>query len=143
SKVPGLTGGLQFVGVDGHPRSQYTPDRNNWGPRVGMAFQANSKTVVRLGYGHLFGISPQESIGTVGPYGFRVENTWQTSADGGLTPLNLLRNPYPLRIQASTRRGERTGHGSRRTYSSADPSHFHSMVDAMELHNPARASIRH
>jgi hypothetical protein len=24
-----------------------------------------------------------------------VENTWQTTGDGGLTPLNLLRNPYP------------------------------------------------
>jgi hypothetical protein len=99
SKVPGLTGGLQFVGVDGHPRSQYTPDRNNWGPRLGLAYQANSKTVFRLGYGHLFGISPQEAIGTVGPYGFRVENTWQTTGDGGLTPLNLLRNPYPSGFQ--------------------------------------------
>ncbi len=95
SKFPGLTGGLQFVGVDGHPRYQYIPDRNNWGPRFGLAYQALPKTVIRMGYGHLFGLSPQEAIGTVGPYGFRVENTWQTSADGGLTPLNLLRNPYP------------------------------------------------
>ncbi len=99
SAFPGLKGGLQFVGVGGHPRSQYTPDRNNWGPRVGLAYQANSKTVVRLGYGHLFGITPQEAIGTVGPYGFRVENTWQTTGDGGLTPLNLLRNPYPSGFQ--------------------------------------------
>jgi hypothetical protein len=99
SKVPGLTGGLQFVGVDGHPRSQYTPDRNNWGPRLGLAYQLNGKTVIRMGYGHLFGISPQEAIGTVGPYGFRVENTWQTSGDGGLTPLNPLRNPYPSGFQ--------------------------------------------
>ncbi|MBI3698298.1 MAG: TonB-dependent receptor [Acidobacteria bacterium] len=95
SKFPGLAGGLQFVGVDNHARSQYTPDRNNWSPRLGLAYQATPKTVIRMGYGHLFGLSPQEAIGTVGPYGFRVENTWQTSADGGLTPLNLLRNPYP------------------------------------------------
>ena len=99
SKVPGLKGGLQFVGVDGHPRSQYTPDRNNFGPRIGLAYQMTPKTVIRAGYGHLFGLSPQEAIGTVGPYGFRVENTWQTSADGGLTPLNLLRNPYPNGFQ--------------------------------------------
>ena len=94
-KSPGLVGGLQFVGVGSNPRRQYTPDRNNWAPRVGLAYQATAKTVIRMGYGHLFGLSPQEAIGTVGPYGFRVENTWQTSADGGLTPLNLLRNPYP------------------------------------------------
>lgn len=47
----------------------------------------------------MFGISPQEAIGTVGLYGFRVENTWQTSGDGGMTPLNLLRNPYPNGLQ--------------------------------------------
>ena len=99
TKFPGLKGGLQFVGVDGHPRSQYIPDRNNFGPRLGLAYQVTPQTVVRMGYGHLFGISPQEAIGTVGPYGFRVENTWQTTADGGLTPLNLLRNPYPNGFQ--------------------------------------------
>ncbi len=95
SKFPGLKGGLQFVGVDGHSRHQFTPDRNNLGPRLGLAFELSSKTVLRMGYGHMFGLSPQEAMGTVGPYGFRVENTWQTTADGGLTPLNLLRNPYP------------------------------------------------
>jgi len=95
SKVSGLTGGLQFVGVDGHSRGQFIPDRNNLGPRIGLAYQLTSKTVIRMGYGNLFGLSPQEAMGTVGPYGFRVENTWQTTADGGLTPLNLLRNPYP------------------------------------------------
>jgi hypothetical protein len=99
SKFPGLTGGLQFVGVAGHPRSQYIPDRNNWGPRFGLALQVTSKTVIRMGYGHMFGLSPQEAIGTVGPYGFRVENTWQTTGDGGLTPLNLLKNPYPSGFQ--------------------------------------------
>jgi len=95
SKFPGLKGGLQFVGVDGHSRHQFTPDRNNFGPRLGLAFELSSKTVLRMGYGHMFGLSPQEAMGTVGPYGFRVENTWQTTADGGLSPLNLLRNPYP------------------------------------------------
>jgi len=99
SKVSGLTGGLQFVGVDGHSRSQFIPDRNNLGPRIGLAYQLTPKTVIRMGYGNLFGISPQEALGTVGPYGFRVENTWQTTADGGLTPLNLLRNPYPNGFQ--------------------------------------------
>ncbi len=95
-KFPGLAGGLQFVGVEGHPRSQYIPDRNNWSPRLGLAYQATSQTVIRMGYGHLFGLSPQEAIGTVGPFGFRLENPWQTSVDNaGLLPLNLLRNPYP------------------------------------------------
>jgi hypothetical protein len=96
-KVPGypnLAGGVVFVGVDDNPRSQYNWDRNNWAPRVGFAYQADSKTVIRGGYGHVFGPSNQAAQGTVGPFGFRTENPWVTSLDG-ITPFNLLRNPYP------------------------------------------------
>ena len=87
-------GGVVFVGVDGRSRHQYIWDRNNFGPRLGLAYQVNSKTVVRTGYGHVFGPSNQAAQGTVGPFGFRTENLWVTTLDG-ITPFNLLRNPYP------------------------------------------------
>ncbi|MBI3680103.1 MAG: TonB-dependent receptor [Acidobacteria bacterium] len=96
-KVPGfpnLSGGVRFVGVDGNPRTQYRIDRNNWAPRVGLAWQATRKTVIRTAYGHIFGPSNQAAQGTVGPFGFRVEYPWVTSLDG-ITPYNLFRNPYP------------------------------------------------
>jgi hypothetical protein len=32
-------------------RAQVNPDRNNWAPRVGIAYSLNPKTVVRTGYG--------------------------------------------------------------------------------------------
>ncbi|GAB4404659.1 MAG: hypothetical protein OHK0021_17010 [Bryobacter sp.] len=32
-------------------RALIRPDRNNWAPRIGMALQANSKTVIRAAYG--------------------------------------------------------------------------------------------
>ena len=89
-----LRGGLVFVNVGGTPRHQYTADRNNFAPRLGLAYQALPKTVIRMGYGHMFGISAQQALGTVGADGFRVNNTWVTSLDG-VTPLNLLRHPYP------------------------------------------------
>ncbi len=91
---PNLKGGVRFVGVDGNPRHQYFKDTNNLAPRLGLAYQLNPKTVVRAGYSHIFGPSNQAAQGTVGPFGFRIEYPWQTTVDG-ITPFNLLRNPYP------------------------------------------------
>ena len=91
---PDLKGGVVFVGVDGRSRYQYNWDTNNIAPRLGLSFQADQKTVVRAGYSHIFGPSNPGAQGTVGPFGFRTENLWVTSIDG-ITPLNLLRNPYP------------------------------------------------
>lgn len=101
-RVPGLgeiTGGVRFVGVDGNPRTQFHKDLNNFGPRIGFAYQATSKTVIRAGYGHFFGPSRQGAQGTVGPFGFRVEYPWVSTVDG-ITPFNLLRNPYPEGFRA-------------------------------------------
>jgi hypothetical protein len=61
---------------------------------VGIAYQITLKTVIRAGYAHVFGPSNQAAQGTVGPFGFRVEYPWVTTIDN-ITPLNLLRNPYP------------------------------------------------
>jgi hypothetical protein len=94
-QFPNLTGGLVFVGVDGRPRHQYKWDRNDFAPRLGLAYQLTPKTVIRAGYAHLFGISHQAAHGTFGSSGYRVNNQWVGSADG-ITPLNLLRNPFPL-----------------------------------------------
>jgi hypothetical protein len=91
---PNLRGGLRFVGADGNGRSQYEGDWNNIAPRVGMAYQLDSKTAVRAGWGQMFGPSTLAAQGTVGPYGFRVETPWVASLDG-ITPLNYLSNPFP------------------------------------------------
>jgi hypothetical protein len=91
---PDLKGGVVFVGVDGQSRYQYHWDTNNIAPRLGLSYQMNQKTVLRGGYSHIYGPSNQGAQGTVGPFGFRTENLWVTSIDG-ITPLNLLKNPYP------------------------------------------------
>jgi hypothetical protein len=100
SAFPNLSGGVVFVGVNGNSRYQYEKDVNNLAPRIGLAYQLTPKTVVRAGYGHFFGASPQAAQGTVGPFGFRTENPWVTSLDG-ITPFNLLRNPYPQGFRPS------------------------------------------
>jgi len=100
SAFPNLKGGVRFVGVDGNPRHQYFKDANNLAPRLGLAYQFNQKTVIRAGYAHIFGPSNQAAQGTIGPFGFRIEYPWQTTVDNGLTPFNLLRNPYPNGFRA-------------------------------------------
>jgi hypothetical protein len=92
---PNLNGGLRFVGVDGNARSQFNGDWNNIAPRLGFAYQVNSKTAIRGGWAQLFAASTLAAQGTVGPYGFRVESPWVTSLDNGLTPYNRLSNPFP------------------------------------------------
>jgi hypothetical protein len=99
-QYPDLRGGLVFVGVDGNSRWQFVSDKNNIAPRVGGAFEFDSKTVLRAGYAHLYGPSYQQANGTVGPFGFRTENLWVSTIDG-ITPFRLLRDPFPAGFTAS------------------------------------------
>jgi hypothetical protein len=80
--------------VGGQSRTQFAPDRNNWAPRFGLSWQMLPKTVLRLGYAHVFGPSQQAAAGTIGTMGFRADNSWVATIDG-ITPNALLRNPYP------------------------------------------------
>lgn len=96
-RVPGfpdLRGGVVFMGVDGVSRRQFEWDKDNLAPRLGLVYKLDAKTVLRGGYAHVYGISPHSAHGTVGPFGFRVQYPWVTTLDG-ITPFNLLRNPYP------------------------------------------------
>jgi hypothetical protein len=95
--IPGITGGLVFVGVNGIPRTQFSTDTNNFAPRFGLSWQFMPRTVLRIGYGHVFGPSQQAAAGTIGTMGYRVDNTWVATIDG-VTPNDLLRNPYPLGV---------------------------------------------
>jgi hypothetical protein len=41
---------LRFTGRDGNPRFQTNPDRNNFSPRIGLAWTFMNNTVMRMGY---------------------------------------------------------------------------------------------
>jgi Carboxypeptidase regulatory-like domain len=100
SKFPGLEGGLVFVGVNGQSRHQYHIDANNLAPRFGFSYAADKNTVVHGGAAIVYGPSAQAAAGTVGPYGFRVQSNWISSANNnGITPSNLLDNPFPQGFQ--------------------------------------------
>lgn len=101
SGIANLHGGLVFVGANGHDRHQFNFDNNNVAPRIGLAYSPTEKTVFHAAYGIVFAPSAQAAAGTVGPFGFRVENDMVTSLDG-ITPYNTLDNPFPTGLQPAT-----------------------------------------
>ena len=54
------SGSLVGVGTGGVPRGGYRPDRNNWAPRIGLAWglDRGGRTVLRTGYGVFYDQSP-------------------------------------------------------------------------------------
>ncbi|MBI1790582.1 MAG: carboxypeptidase regulatory-like domain-containing protein, partial [Acidobacteria bacterium] len=93
SKVSGLDlkGGLLFAGDSGASRFAFEPDRNNFQPRIGVAYSMNSKTVLRGGYGlYIYG---QSAAGSTA--GFSRSTPLIASLDGGLTLLRTLSDPFP------------------------------------------------
>ena len=92
--LPNLRGGLQYVGTGGNSRFQANPDRNNFGPRFGFAYNATPKTVIRGGYAILFLPNGTEHNPTGGQDGFSVSTT-QLGSTAGFQPVNPLSNPFP------------------------------------------------
>jgi trimeric autotransporter adhesin len=56
--MPGATG--QFEGA--YPASLVNPDRNDFGPRIGIAWKAASRTVIRAGYGINYNLAQYASF---------------------------------------------------------------------------------
>ncbi len=88
------TGGLLFAGVGGQPRGLWQADRNNFAPRLGIAWQIRPRTVVRVGYGIYF-VPLGVDRTTVNQSGFSLRNSLVASTDNGLTYSSSLSNPFP------------------------------------------------
>jgi hypothetical protein len=87
-------GGLLFAGVAGQPRTLWAADKNNFAPRIGLAYQLTPKTVVRTGYGMFYdtmGIDRQH----VNQGGFNQPTNLIPSLDNGQTFIATLSNPFP------------------------------------------------
>jgi hypothetical protein len=52
------TGSIVQVGTNGVPRGGYNPDKNNFAPRLGLAWNLFGNTVLRAGYGFYYDQSP-------------------------------------------------------------------------------------
>jgi carboxypeptidase family protein len=95
-QVPGLKlqGGLLYAGVGGQPRGQSDTYWNKFAPRFGFAYSLSSKTVLRGGYGVFWSGTTDIGAGTNAAPGFSATTNFVSSLDN-ITPLNVLRNPFP------------------------------------------------
>ncbi len=123
SQVSGLTtnGVVEFAGQNGAPGSIGNPNWSKWGPRAGIAWQLNNKTVVRGGYG-LFWAPPFGIGAPIQTAGYYATTTNSFTNDGYQTATANLTNPFPagLNKPAGNTLGALAGVGQ--TISFADPS---------------------
>jgi len=87
-----LKGAVMFANANGLPRTAFNPDRNNFQPRVGVAYKLAPGWVLRGGYGSYF--LGQNEAGA--PQGFSRNTGAITTTDGGLRPAVTLQNPFAL-----------------------------------------------
>ena len=95
-----VTGGFEFA--TSSERSPYDLYTKQFGPRVGVAYQAFQHTVVRSGFG-MFWIPAAitEVTGDVRAPAWDVSTQMITSLNNGITPYNTLDNPFPQGIQTA------------------------------------------
>ncbi|MFN7934306.1 MAG: carboxypeptidase-like regulatory domain-containing protein [Bryobacteraceae bacterium] len=94
-------GGLQFAGVGGQPRGLWNADRNNFAPRIGLAYSLNPKTVIRTGYGIFYDVLGVDR-NDVNQGGFNQPTNLIPTIDNGQTFTATLRNPFPNGIDDAT-----------------------------------------
>jgi hypothetical protein len=85
-------GGLTFV--DASHRSPYSRNHGHFLPRIGLAYQATPRTVVRAGYGIYFdslGVDTYVPVQT----GFSQQTPIQASLDNGQNYIATVANPLP------------------------------------------------
>jgi hypothetical protein len=90
----GLTGGLLYAGDSGDARYAFEPKRMNFQPRIGVAWRASSRAVVRGGYGLSY--LGQSANGQ--QVGFSRQTPLVSSTDNNLTPAASLADPFPASI---------------------------------------------
>ncbi len=109
-----LTGGVRFTG-GGNPRGVYDPQYTNIAPRIGFSYSPLSKLVMRGGFGIFymtaieFGLNPLSETQGLALNGFTQFTPYVGTLDG-FTPLNQLRNPFPVGLLLPTGKtlGDRT-----------------------------------
>ncbi|HEX3985967.1 MAG TPA: TonB-dependent receptor [Acidobacteriaceae bacterium] len=92
SSLSTVLGGIEFAGYDGQSRDAYNTDWSNVGPRIGVAFALNPKTVMRAGYGimYSYGLEGGSSVGET------QTTNYTSSIDGGNTPTNYFNTGSPF-----------------------------------------------
>ena len=122
ANVTGISpkGAIQYAGSGGKT-TVGNPYSSKWGPRFGLAYTLNSKTVIRTGYGIFF--APQFALGSpIATVGYNQTTPFIASTDNNVTPAGSLSNPFPTGIlqPVGNTLGAATGIGQ--SFTLVDPS---------------------
>ena len=77
-----VVGTIVVAGKNGQPRNAYNSDWSNIAPRIGFAFAINPKTVVRGGWGFMYGGGLEGGS----PIGYQQQTNYLASTNGGTDP---------------------------------------------------------
>ncbi|MCX6602084.1 MAG: TonB-dependent receptor [Acidobacteria bacterium] len=91
SRTPGV---ITFAGRNGVPRTAFDLDRNNYGPRAGLAWNLLPRTVIRGGGGFIYGSAVNSIVGTAAALGFSTDLRI-TTTQIGIASAMTLRNGFP------------------------------------------------
>jgi len=87
-----VLGAVVYNGVGGVGRGLYDPTKKDWAPRLGLAYQATDKMVVRGGFGLYYVPS---FLGGGADLGYGQSTPWNAITSDGYTPLDTLDNAFP------------------------------------------------
>jgi len=94
-----VRGAVVFNGVNGVRRGLYNPPDTDFAPRIGLAYQASSKLVVRSGFGMFYVPS---FLGGGSTQGYGQSTPWVAVQSDGFTPQNTLDNAFPSGLLPQT-----------------------------------------
>jgi hypothetical protein len=113
-------GAVEYAGLNGNRTTAGDPYTNKFGPRVGVAWQINDKTVVRGGYGIFW--APQIALGgPLSTLGYAASTSYTGSLNSAGMLIPTLADPFPTGLVQPTGNslGEAAGLGQ--TFSLIDP----------------------
>jgi len=117
-------GGLTFANVAPNGRAYWTPEKTNFQPRIGLAYQLRPKTIIRAGYG-IYTASIGVNYTNTNLTGYSLATPIQASLDNGLTYLATNATPFPsgLLAPAGNKNGLLTNIGQQVQFFSDSRSH--------------------
>ena len=87
-------GSITYPGIDGRPRNLWNTDKNNFAPRIGIAYSWRSNTVFRLGYGVFYEPTGSDRSNVI-QSGFSRRTSFTPTIDNGVRFQVAMENPFP------------------------------------------------
>ena len=129
SQVTGISpkGAVEYAGLSGASTHVGNYNDNKFSPRVGVAYQLNTKTILRGGYGIFW--APQIALGApINTLGYAATTTYTGSVNSAGQPVSTLANPFPGGLIQPTGNSLGTASGLGQSFSLVDPNAKSTMV---------------